>query len=136
MECGECTLCCTLCVVEELDKAAGAACVHCDTGCEIYEDRPQSCRDLRCAYYQMEKANIAMRPDNLGVVFEKLDDDLMFGSVNPEHKGFTHMNGQIGFFLKEGINTVLMNNGSPTVYHIDSVSPESLLKRVYEIARK
>ena len=136
MECGACSLCCTLCVVEELDKAAGAACEHCHDGCSIYEDRPQSCRDLHCAYRQMENASELMRPDNLGVVFEKLDDDLMFGSVNPDHKDFRHMHGQIEYFLKEGINTVLMKNGSPTVFHGDSVSPETLLKRVYEIARK
>ena len=83
----------------------------------------------------MENASELMRPDNIGVVFEKLEDDLMFGSVNPKHEDFKHMNGQIEYFLKEGINTVLMKNGNPIVYHIDDVSPEVLLKRVYEIAR-
>ena len=136
MDCGDCTLCCTLCHIEEIDKAAGVACDHCDVGCGIYDDRPNACVEFSCAYHQMKNANIAMRPDNLGVVFEKLADDLMFGSVNPKHKDFKHMNGQIGRFLKEGINTVLVKSGIPLVYHVDSVSPESLLKRVYEIARK
>lgn len=136
MECGDCTLCCTLCPIEELNKAAGVACDHCTIGCSIYDDRPDACAEFSCAYHQMKSANVAMRPDKLGVVFEKLDDDLMFGSVNPEHEDFRHMHGQIGQFLKEGINVVLMKKGSPTVYHVDDVSPEGLLKRVYEIARK
>jgi len=136
MDCGDCSLCCTLCVVEELDKAAGTACEHCHSGCSIYETRPQSCRDLRCAYHQMEDVSVLMRPDNLGVVFEKLAPDLMFGSINPDHTDFAHMDGQVGAFLGEGINTVLMKNGNPIVFHIDDVSPEALLKRVYEIARK
>lgn len=133
MECDECNLCCTLCVVVELDKAAGTECIHCSNNCDIYEDRPQSCRDLKCAYLQMNKVNVAMRPDNLGVVFEKLDDDLMFGTVNNKHKDFKHMNGQINAFLKEGINTVLSKDGIPLVYHLDNVTPESLLKRVYNM---
>lgn len=75
-----------------------------------------------------------MRPDNIGVVFEKLEDDLMFGTVNPYHDNFSHMNGQINAFLKEGINTVLSKNGNLIVYHLDNVLPESLLKRVHNIA--
>ena len=136
MDCGDCTLCCTVCHIAEIDKAAGVACDHCSTNCTIYAERPTACVEFSCAYHQMEKANVALRPDNLGVVFEKLADDLMFGSVNPKHKDFRHMNGQIGQFLKEGINTVIVKAGVPLVYHIDSTSPELLLKRVYEIARK
>ena len=136
MECGECTLCCTLCVVVELDKPAGSACEHCKNNCTIYENRPQSCRELSCAYHQMSQVSVKLRPDNCGVVFEKLDNDLMFGTVNPKHHDFTFINGQINSFLKEGINTVLSKNGQPIVYHLDNISPESLLKRVHDIGGK
>jgi len=77
-----------------------------------------------------------MRPNNFGVIFEKLDIDLMFGTVDPKHKDFKYLDGQINAFLKEGINVVLFRSGVYTVYHIDNVSPESLLKRIYEIANK
>ena len=81
----------------------------------------------------MEQVSVQMRPDNLGVVFEKLADDLMFGTVNPEHKDFKHMQGQITAFLQQGINTVLSKNGIPVVYHLDAVTPESLLKRIHNM---
>jgi hypothetical protein len=134
MECGDCTACCTLLVVPELDKAAGTACSHCTTKCEIYESRPQACRDLSCAYHQVKNANIRMRPDKCGVVFEKLEDDLMFGTVNPKHEDFSFMHGQINAFLKEGINVVLSNNGRSATYHLDNVDPISLLSRVHKIS--
>ena len=76
-----------------------------------------------------------MRPDNLGVVFEKLEPDLMLGTVNPKHRDFRHMNGQINAFLKEGINVIISKNGTPIVHHLDSVSPESLLKRVHNMVK-
>jgi len=134
MECGTCTLCCKLLFIKELNKQAGTMCKYCENNCSIYKDRPQSCKEFLCSYIQMNKASESMRPDNFGVIFEKLDDDLMFGTVNPEHKDFKHLNGQINSFLKEGINVVLVRCKTFTVYHIDNVPPESLLKRVHSIA--
>lgn len=136
MECGSCTACCTSLPIAELNKLAGDTCEYCNSNCTIYEDRPFACKEFSCAYHQMKQASEKMRPDNCGVIFEKLDNDLMFGTINPNHNDFTFMDGQIDAFLKEGINTVLSKNGNPVVYHLDNVSPESLLKRVYEIASK
>jgi len=133
MECGECTLCCTLCKIPELNKESGTECAHCSTHCDIYEDRPEACKEFSCAYHQVLKANIAMRPDNMGVVFEKLDNDLMFGNVNPKHKDFKNMQGQINAFINEGINVVLAKGGINIVYHIDDVLPETLLSRIHKI---
>jgi len=135
-ECGECTLCCTSCKIIELNKPSGITCKHCSTKCDIYKDRPHACKEFSCAYHQMDNVSLMMRPDNLGVVFEKLDNDLMFGTVNTKHKDFKHMNGQINAFLKEGINTVLSKDGIPLVYHLDNVTPESLLKRVHDKVSK
>lgn len=134
--CGDCTLCCTTCNIEELKKPSGTECIHCSIKCDIYENRPDSCKDFKCAYIQMEKVSVLMRPDNLGVVFEKIADDLMFGIVNSGHSDFKHMKGQINAFLNSGINVVIMKNNNPIVYHLDNVSPESLLKRVHCIASK
>lgn len=135
MECGACTSCCTLLKVDELNKAAGEECKHCTFKCEIYSTRPQSCRDLSCAYHQMQNVSIRLRPDYCGVVFEKLADDLMFGSVDPNHKDLSVIHGQINYFLNEGINTVLVRNGCSTVYHLDAVEPGLLLQRVHKMAQ-
>lgn len=129
-KCGACTVCCVLCAIEELDKRSGETCTHCDKGCVIYESRPQPCRGFSCAYHQAKKVNIALRPDNCGVMFEKLDDDLMVGIIDPDNTP-THLNGQIQSFMNEGLNVVILNQGQPTVYHQDAVDPTSLTKRIY-----
>jgi hypothetical protein len=50
--CGTCTLCCKLYAIPELEKPAGAWCVHIrqGTGCTIYKDRPDSCHKFFCGW--------------------------------------------------------------------------------------
>jgi len=134
MECGDCTLCCTLLNIPWMGSPAGEKCKFCKEGCSIHDTKDARCAEYKCAYIQMDKVSEKLRPDNCGVIFEKLDNDLMFGTVNPKHKDFSFMSGQINTFLNQGISTVLVKNGAPVVYHIDNVIPESLLKRVHEIA--
>jgi len=117
-----------------MDKKAGEACKHCNKGCDIYETVDARCLEFKCAYNQMGAASEKMRPDNCGVIFEKLEDDLMFGTINPNHTDFKFMSGQVDFFLKEGINVVFTKKGQPIVYHLDDVRPEELLSRVHKIA--
>lgn len=137
MDCGDCTTCCVLPPLPELGKPANVVCVNCTSdSCSIYEFRPAPCKEFSCAYHQMAKASVKLRPDNCGVMFEKLENDLMFGSVDPKHKDFSFVNGQIKYFLSEGINVVTIKSGIPTVYHVDGTNPETLLARVYAIARR
>jgi len=68
-ECGDCTLCCTLTFVPELDKQEGVTCEHCDKGCRIYEGRPKSCSEYKCAWLD-EKLPEWMRPDLSHVMVE------------------------------------------------------------------
>lgn len=51
--CGECSLCCKLAQVDELDKPSGVWCRHCAPGrggCTIYETRPAVCRSWHCSW--------------------------------------------------------------------------------------
>jgi len=50
--CGDCTLCCKVMAIEELDKLAGKWCRHCEPGrgCRIYENRPSECREFNCLW--------------------------------------------------------------------------------------
>lgn len=51
--CGQCSLCCKLLHVIELQKPAGKWCSHCKPGrggCSIYEARPQICRGYFCGW--------------------------------------------------------------------------------------
>ena len=73
--CGECKACCTTCVVPELDKGINTPCVHLvQTGCGIYETRPESCRIYNCAWLHGHFADYE-RPDKTGIVwsFEEIE---------------------------------------------------------------
>ena len=50
--CGPCTLCCKVMGVTELEKPRGQWCAHCKigSGCGIYSERPNVCRDFYCSY--------------------------------------------------------------------------------------
>jgi hypothetical protein len=70
--CGKCTACCTLIGVAELDKENFTHCKHiCEAGCEIYMDRPKSCRIYNCLYRLGHvKGGEQNRPDNLGILLD------------------------------------------------------------------
>lgn len=68
-ECGECSLCCKLTRVHELNKLERDDCIHCDNGCSIYNNRPISCVNFECAWLSgciPER----FRPDKCGVMVE------------------------------------------------------------------
>jgi Fe-S-cluster containining protein len=73
--CGTCSLCCTVLRVDELEKRAGEDCVHqCggdthETGCGIYEIRPEICRAYQCLWRQggLEEDE---RPDATGGIVD------------------------------------------------------------------
>jgi hypothetical protein len=51
--CGDCSLCCKLMTIDELDKPANQWCKHCKPGrggCTIYEARPNVCRGFACGW--------------------------------------------------------------------------------------
>jgi hypothetical protein len=69
-ECGDCTLCCTLLGVQDIDKPAQTKCEHeCDSGCGIYETRPYSCKRFDCLWLK-RLLPVWARPDKINVVFD------------------------------------------------------------------
>lgn len=77
--CGECTLCCRLTAVPELQKPVGVWCQHCivGSGCKIYNMKPPSCSNFECFWYT-NRLSIDLRPDKCKVVIEKLIDHSIF----------------------------------------------------------
>lgn len=100
MICGDCTLCCTICKVPELDKPDGVMCKHAGNGCEIYEERPESCRVWTCAWLQ-SGANIELRPDKCGIVWER-KGNVMYGIKSKDFSRFPHLEKQIEMFESQG----------------------------------
>jgi len=68
--CGACTFCSAALEIEELNKAAGPKCGDCgDSGCRIYANRPQVCRDFECEWLISRQLPAHFRPDRIGVLF-------------------------------------------------------------------
>jgi hypothetical protein len=85
-ECGECTLCCKLMTVVDLNKPAGTWCPHCTSrgGCGIYETRPQECRDFVCAWLQSDALDEQWKPSRCKfVVFAEPGSVNLKVSVDP-----------------------------------------------------
>lgn len=85
--CGNCTLCCRLLAVPELDKAEGTWCRHCGSSeCAIHAIRPPSCRNFDCFWLMDEGFPDALRPDRCGVVawWNGADHDSVVLHVDPD----------------------------------------------------
>ena len=109
MECDGCTLCCKLLPVPWMDSQANEYCKECDigVGCKIFKKADENCRIFECCWKQMENANITLRPDKCGVVFEKISDEVIIGLMDIELTNL--MLNQIGYFKKEGISVLMVN---------------------------
>src|SRR5687767_13254727 len=69
--CGACTACCQIPAVPELGKPYYARCYHVAEGCSIYNDRPERCRQFRCAWHlNILGDRVDRRPDHSGVMFQ------------------------------------------------------------------
>ena len=82
--CGDCTLCCKLLPIEDKDlsKDHSVLCNHCDKGCTIYEDRPESCVNFNCNFIE-DNLDISLRPDNTNIIFEKIRTKIYMGLIDP-----------------------------------------------------
>jgi hypothetical protein len=107
MNCGDCTLCCDLFPVKWLDKPANTKCKHCDKGCKIHDTKPAECRDFDCMYIQVENIPISLRPDNCKVIFEKLDDQTIHGTLDSKHELTEAAKKQIQSFIQQGYKVIL-----------------------------
>lgn len=75
-QCGECTLCCRLVPVQELDKAANQQCRYRQfrKGCRIYATRPHSCRTWTCRWLTDPDTLMLWRPDQAHYVIDGAPD--------------------------------------------------------------
>lgn len=66
--CGECTLCCKLERITELNKPRDRYCDFClvGVGCNVYQKRPNSCRTFKCWWLSDPEVPDSLRPDKVG----------------------------------------------------------------------
>jgi hypothetical protein len=110
-ECGGCNVCCDVLEIKDVNSKANEMCQHCDigVGCKIYEARPEPCKDFKCLWLQMERVHMDLRPDNCGVMFEKIADDIILGCTSGKFNQDLVLR-QIGAFNSEGISVVVFNH--------------------------
>jgi hypothetical protein len=85
-ECGGCTACCHALSVDAptLTKPNGVTCPHkCGSGCSVYAERPDVCRDWYCAWRLSDTLDDRWRPDRSGFLVEILFDDAPEGFCAP-----------------------------------------------------
>lgn len=112
MNCGDCTACCTLSAVPELNKKAWEQCSHCmNNGCAIYGKHPQLCKEFECAFLQ-GGTNIELRPDKCGVMFFKKNERIFCGALVPGVEVTDLAKGQIASFKAQGYSVVLLKQGA------------------------
>lgn len=75
-QCGECTLCCELLPVAEINKPASTRCKHQSRtkGCKIYANRPISCRVWSCVWWLNVDVEGMRRPDKTHYVIDPTPD--------------------------------------------------------------
>ena len=82
--CGDCTLCCKLMYVGDINKAAGKWCPDCKpgVGCSRYEDRPASCKGFYCDWRLNKNLPDYWKPTISKIVFVKnFQDDGKMSNV-------------------------------------------------------
>ena len=114
MECGDCTFCCKLLYIKSTDSPIGEWCKHCDPehGCEVEEAKPEECRTFECAWLRMGKVNPELRPDRSRVVWDAINDHIMFGVHDPHCKMKSIVVNQVKEFVRSGSSVVLHTLGS------------------------
>jgi hypothetical protein len=70
--CGDCTACCTVMGVVELNKANYQPCSHNCGRCGIYNSRPSTCRSWSCGWLLgLIEGDERRRPDQIGLLFNR-----------------------------------------------------------------
>lgn len=84
--CGQCTLCCKIYSVEELNKPKDTPCNLCtNKGCSIYSFRPNTCRIFECFWLKTPEVPDHYRPDKLGLLVDgNKGDNLLKVMLDPD----------------------------------------------------
>ena len=104
--CGSCSLCCTVLYVPELRKKQNVKCQHCEHGCAIYVERPESCKTFECQWLKGDMGE-EMRPDKIHVVIENLPNvPVVLALLEPGYSISNKMTTMLNSYKRKGFAVV------------------------------
>ncbi len=118
--CGNCSLCCKLLAIPELEKPHGSWCQHCKPGagrCTIYEQRPERCSTFRCLWLQGRLPDAA-RPDRIKALFTVSEHEyvvLLHVDYGRAWRG-TEVDDIVNELLRKGIHVAVLPAGRPSMF--------------------
>lgn len=136
MDCGSCTLCCELLPIPEIKKPASVLCSNCtiNKGCNIYNNRPKSCKNFDCLYLQSDDMDISLRPNECGVMFEKVTTKIYFGTESSKNAGsWKDLNvfNYIKSLNDEGITVVISSfTNTPTEFFLAEGHKKEMVEKI------
>lgn len=101
-------MCCKVTRVPELNKPEKKMCNHCDGGCTIYDDRPKSCMDFKCAWLSGDLGD-DMRPDKVGFMVEVLPYSSVVFVTSINDNTLIDMEQSFGPYINGGVSVVASN---------------------------
>ena len=135
--CGNCTLCCLLLPIPEVNSNPNELCSHCNDGCNIYETRPQSCRDFKCDWLLTPEMGEDLRPDRCNVIFEKIDNQSTLALTHFNHINsykFQNVDNYIKKLNNNGISVIINSfTNEPIKFRLADGKTQ---KEIYENAIK
>lgn len=110
-ECGDCTFCCFLLPIPELDKPHSKWCPECEVGkgCASYETRPGSCKEFNCLWVT-SGTDASLRPDKCKVMLEPVRGSRTILAISHPKRPDAWKSGSIRRVLH-----ALMESGTPVV---------------------
>jgi len=101
-KCGECTLCCELLPIPEIGKSENVLCTDCTLkkGCNIYNERPESCVNFDCLYISSNEMELELRPDNCNVIFDMITTKI-YMALNHYNDPFAYENKNVIDYIKK-----------------------------------
>lgn len=117
-----------------MDSPVGTCCEACQqgVGCKIFDRADIRCKDFRCAYNQAERAPLGLRPDKCKVIFERMTDTIMHGTLHPKHQLSGVASNQVRAFLGQGFSVIIESLGcKPNIYPAKDANPMDV-RRTFE----
>ena len=131
-ECGECTVCCLLTHIPQLNKPVYKLCEYCDedAGCNQYDARPEACKKYLCVW-RIEELSESLRPDKCHVMFERLPGNSTYvGLVQPGYEK-RWLTQEVQKFtndkLKKGSAVIVNAVGRKFIKCPDGIKPQKVI---------